>query len=95
MARINQELFERQLIVIQHCRMRRLSRAAIQEMLGISRATYYRRMAVTKKRQSTFSSKQRNGSEFMKNTTLNCSAPCRLPASEIVAIALSHSHWFR
>jgi hypothetical protein len=51
MARINQELFERQLIVIQHCRMRRLSRAAIQEMLGISRATYYRRMAVTKKRQ--------------------------------------------
>jgi hypothetical protein len=31
--------------------MRRLSRAAIQEMLGISRATYYRRMAVTKKRQ--------------------------------------------
>lgn len=54
MARINKELFERQLIVIQHCRVRRLNRIAIQGMLGISRATYYRRLAVMKQRAKFF-----------------------------------------
>jgi hypothetical protein len=50
MARINKELFERQLVVIQHCKARRLKRVAIQDMLGISRATYYRRLTVMKQR---------------------------------------------
>jgi hypothetical protein len=50
MARGENKLIEHQLTVIEHCRMRRIGREATQGMLRISRATYYRRLAILKQR---------------------------------------------